>query len=197
MCFLDKLLPQLRASGRARVISVGGAGIETARWLNIDDLNLEKPGAYGAMASQTHMAMMSTLTLERYAEMPENESITFIHNNPGIVRTGNLYRGFDEGSWGSWAAAIFMDPILMIVAYTFEESTERHVYQVTSGTFGGEGPRVPGVTGITTRGKESGGLFLVSGKCDSVRNEWQLTKLRERGADVVAAKVKEIIGPYT
>jgi hypothetical protein len=173
------------------------AGTERAAWLNIEDLNLEKPGAYGTWSSQTHMTMMNTLTLERYAEMPENHGITFLHNNPGIVRTGNLYRGFDPGSWGSWAAALLMDPVLMVVGFSFEESTMRHVYQVTSGTFGGKGPRVPGVTGLTTRGMEKGGLFLVNGKCDVINNEWQLVRLRERGAEAVKAKVEEIIGPYT
>lgn len=168
-----------------------------ARWLNVEDLNLEKPGAYGSMSSQTHMGMMNTLTLERYAEMPENHGIVFMHTNPGIVRTGNLYRGFSKGSWGEWMAAVLMDPLLWLMQYSFEESTQRHLYLVTSGTFGGKGPKVPGVVGVTTRGEEKGGLFLVNGKCDTIRNERQLGILRVKGGEAVERKVVEVIGAYT
>jgi len=139
---------------------------------------------------------MNTLTLERLAETKENYSITFIHSCPGQVRTGNLYRGFKEGSWGSWMAAIFMDPILMLLAYSFEEAAERYLYQVTSGTFGGNGPRPPGITGRTTRGEETGGLFLINRYCDTVMNEKELAKLRVSAQERVCAKVQEIIGPY-
>jgi len=142
------------------------------------------------------MGIMGTLTLEHLAETKENQSIIFIHSHPGIVRTGNLFRGLKEGSWGSWMAAIFMDPILMLLAYSFQESGERYLYQVTSGAFGGRGPALPGVTGRTTRGEHTGGLFLVSYKCDTVMNEKELAKLRVTAGEAVRAKVQQIIGPY-
>lgn len=151
ICFVENLLPLLRASGNARVISVYSGGIESERRLDINDLNLEKPGAFGAIATQMHMGIMGTLTLERLAEMKENHSIVFIPNYSGIVRTGNLFRGWEEGSWGPWMAAIFFDPILMLFAYSFKESAERHLYQVTSGAFGGRGPTLPGIIGRTTK----------------------------------------------
>jgi hypothetical protein len=197
ICFVENLLPLLRKSASARVISVLSGGImEGNRLFDVNDLNLEQPGAYFIIASQIHMGVMGTLTLERIAERPENASIVFIHSHPGIVRTGNLYRGWPEESWGPWFGAIFMDPILRAFAFSFKESAERHVYQVTSGVFGGIGPKVLGIVGHTTRGKAKGGLFLVNWKCDAIVKEKEMTKLRLNAGDAVGAKVREIIGPY-
>jgi hypothetical protein len=171
--------------------------MKIARLLDVDDLNLEKPGAFGFMAPQLHMGMMNTLTLERISEKPENESIVFIHSHPGIVRTGNLFRGWKEGSWGPWLCAILLDPILMLIAISFEESGQRYLYQVTSGVFGGNGPKPDGIlAGRMTRGKKKGGLFLVSRKCDVVMNENEMAKLTVKAQDAVWEKVHEIIGPY-
>jgi hypothetical protein len=175
---------------------VQGGGLEIARLLNTNDLNLELPGAFGAMSTRMHMNAMSTLTLERLAEAKENQSITFIHSHPGIVRTGNLARGFKDGTWAAWMAATFMDPVLKLFAYSFDESTQRHVYLATSGTFGGKGPRLPGTAGQTTKGEMTEGLFLANWKCDTVMNAKELAKLRANAQEIVWAKAYKIIGQY-
>ncbi len=92
-CFTQNLIPLLRSSGRARVISVRAGGTESEWFFKPDDLLLEAPGTFGGMATMVHMVNMATLALERLAEMPENRNIVFIHAHPGIVRTGNLFRG--------------------------------------------------------------------------------------------------------
>ncbi|EAT87083.2 hypothetical protein SNOG_06019 [Parastagonospora nodorum SN15] len=193
--FTQNLLPELRASPAARVVSVLAGGMETARFLDVGDLTLEKQAAWFVARTQLHVGMMNTLTLEKLAEEPENAEIVFIHSHPGIVRTGNLFRGWDEGSWGPWLSAIFFDPILRLVAISFEESAERYLYQVTSEAFGGKGPKEC-VVGKTTRGKESGGLFLVNRKCDAVANEKEMVKLRAKAGDVVWDTVQGIVRPY-
>lgn len=195
--FAQNLLPELRASPAARVISVMAAGMENARLLDVNDLKLEKPGAWFVAGTQFHMGMMNTLVLEKLAEEPENAGIVFIHSHPGIVRTGNLFRGWGEDSWGPWLSATFFDPILRLFAISLEESAERYLYQVTSGAFGGKGLRGDGVEGKTTRGKESGGLFLVSKKCNTVANEGEMIKLRAKAGDVVWETVQGIVGPYS
>jgi NAD(P)-dependent dehydrogenase (short-subunit alcohol dehydrogenase family) len=198
ICFAQNLLPLLRSSGRARVISVRSGGMEGEFLFNADDLLLEAPGAFGPMASVRHMGNMGTLALERLAEMPENKNIVFMHCHPGIVRTGNLFRGFKEGSWGSWLAAIFMDPVMWLMAYTEEEAAERYLYQTTSAAFGGKGvPMGAGVIeGKNTKGERDGGLFLVHHTCETTLNEKKLKKLRISAQDKVWVKTQEIVGPY-
>jgi hypothetical protein len=197
ICFVENLLPLLRESAGARVISVlSGGNMEIDRLLDVNDLNLERPGAYFVFATQIHMGIMGSLTLERMAEEKDNASIVFIHSHPGIVRTGNLFRGWPEESWGPWLSSICIDPILRVFAYSFKESAERYIYQVTSGAFGGRGPRLPDIVGQTTRGQTNGGLFLVDRKCDSVLNEKEMTKLRLRARDAIWTKVREVLGPH-
>lgn len=190
------LLPLLRASGKARVISVLAGGMESADAFNVKDMNLEQPGAFGAIASQRQTGTMGTLTLEHLAEAEENQSIVFIHSYPGAVRTGNLLRGWKQGSLGPWMVAIVFNPIMWLVGYSFKESAERHLYMVTSGSFGGKGPTLPGVVGLTTKGEHSRGLFLVNQRCDAVQNEKHLAKLRVTAQEAVWAKTQEIIRPY-
>ncbi|KAI4617306.1 hypothetical protein J4E80_005508 [Alternaria sp. BMP 0032] len=198
-CFTQNLLPLLRASDRARVISVRAGGMETDWFFKPDDLLLEAPGAFGGMTTMIHMINMATLSLERLAATPENKDIVFIHAAPGSVRTGNLFRGFKEGSWGSWAAWMFMDPVIRIMTYREEEAGERYLYQITSAAFGGKGvPLREGIEeGKNTVGQKDGGLFLIWHTCETTLNEKPLARLRASGAqDKVWAKTQEIVGPY-
>ncbi|CAG5179230.1 uncharacterized protein ALTATR162_LOCUS9098 [Alternaria atra] len=198
ICFAQNLLPVLRSSDHARVMSVRSGGMEGDFFFNADDLLLEAPGAFGAMASVRHMGNMNTLALERIAEMPENKNIVFMHCHPGSVRTGNLFRGFQEGSWGSWLAAVFMDPVIWLMAYTEEEAAERYLYQITSAAFGGKGVPLGAdvVEGKNTKGERDGSLFLVHHTCETTLNEKKLKKLRVSAQDKVWVKTQEIIGPY-
>ncbi|CAN9169046.1 unnamed protein product [Alternaria alternata] len=198
ICFTQNLLPLLRSSGRARVMSIRSGGMEGDYFFNADDLLLEAPGAFGAMASVRHMGNMNTLALERIAQMPENKNIVFMHCHPGGVRTGNLFRGFQEGSWGSWLAATFMDPVIWLMAYGEEEAAERYLYQITSAAFGGKGILLGAgvVAGKNTKGGREGSLFLVHHTCETTLNEEKLKKLRVSAQDKVWIKTQEIVGPY-
>ncbi|KAF5489300.1 Oxidoreductase andH [Colletotrichum siamense] len=97
MLFTLSLLPLLRASPSPRVLTVlGGSFLSTN--LLVDDLDLRKAGNFGGMRSQTHMSIMNTLFLDRLASDPENAKITFVHNWPGAVDTGNMAR-YHAPSW--------------------------------------------------------------------------------------------------
>jgi hypothetical protein len=111
------------------------------------------------------------------------------------VRTGNLFRGFKEGSWGPWVSAVLIDPILWLATYTEMEAAERYLFQITSGAFGGKGPILEGAVGKTTRGKKKGGLFLVHHTCDTTVNEKRMERLRVSAQEKVWVKTQEIIGP--
>ncbi|KAI6784039.1 short chain dehydrogenase/reductase family protein [Emericellopsis cladophorae] len=96
MMFILQLLPLLRQAKAARVISVLGGGLLERPSIDLDDLDLKKPGSFGAMQSQVLSATMNTAALERLAA--DSPSITFIHSCPGSVDTGNVRRGFEPDS---------------------------------------------------------------------------------------------------
>ncbi|KAF9879554.1 short chain dehydrogenase reductase family protein [Colletotrichum karsti] len=91
MLFTLSLLPLLRASPSPRVLTVLGGSVLSNK-LIVDDLNLERPGNFGGIQSQAHMNTMNTLFLDRLSTDPMNDNITFVHNWPGAVDTGNMDR---------------------------------------------------------------------------------------------------------
>lgn len=196
MCFVENLLPQLRASGSARVVTVGAGGMEMARTLDVNDLDLEKPKYFYGASVQFHVGIMNTLYLESLAEKKENESVVFIHSHPGIIRTGGVFRGWQDWKLGMFLATYIMDPMLRLIQFSFEEAAERYLYVVTGGAFGGKGPKLAGVEGRTTKGEAKGGMFLSSKTCDTVLNENELAKLRPIAQEAIWTKTRDTIGPY-
>ncbi|KAF4908011.1 Oxidoreductase lepF [Colletotrichum viniferum] len=116
MLFTLSLLPLLRASPSPRVLTVlGGSFLSTN--LLVDDLDLRKAGNFGGMRSQTHMSIMNTLFLDRLASDPENAKITFVHNWPGAVDTGNMAR-YHAPSWLSPApVTVLLKPVFWVLEH--------------------------------------------------------------------------------
>ncbi|KAK2039235.1 hypothetical protein LZ31DRAFT_545620 [Colletotrichum somersetense] len=209
MLFTLHLLPLLRASPAPRVLTVlagsmlrgGGAG------LLLDDLNLEGPGAFGGVRTQTHMAVMNTLFLDRLSAegKPGDDQggaaagITFIHNWPGAVNTGNAERYHSPSLWSPAPLTALLRPLFLVAGFGEKEAGERHLYLATSGDIGGGGgPRVrDGEGGRNTRG-EGGrqGLFLVDHKCEVVDKSEIVKELRGEAQGKVWEKTMEILGPY-
>ncbi|OLN96560.1 Dehydrogenase/reductase SDR family member 13-like protein 1 [Colletotrichum chlorophyti] len=196
MLFTLVLLPLLRLSPSGRVLTVLG-GSMLSNDLFLDDLNLEKPGNFGGVRTQTHMNIMNTLFLDRLAHEPGNESISFVHNWPGAVNTGNLAR-YHTRSWRSPVSwTVLVTPLLWLVGFGEKEAGERHLYVATSGRFGGKGPMVDGKGAESgARRKGGGGLFLVNNKCDVSYKEDVLRELRAEARGKVWDKTMEILGPY-
>ncbi|KAK2777841.1 short chain dehydrogenase reductase family protein [Colletotrichum kahawae] len=194
MLFTLALLPLLRAAPSPRVLTVlGGSFLSTN--LLVDDLDLRKAGNFGGVRSQTHMSIMNTLFLDRLASDPENFGVTFVHNWPGAVDTGNMGR-YHTPSWLSPApVTVLLKPVFWILGTGGREAGERHVYNATSGRFGGMGPRDGGKVEKGTGGEEGRGLFLVGRGCEVVDRGSVLEELR--GAQgVVWGRTMEALGPY-
>ncbi|KAK2059374.1 hypothetical protein LY76DRAFT_570909 [Colletotrichum caudatum] len=209
MLFTLHLLPLLRASPAPRVLTVlagsmlrggGGAG------LLLDDLNLEGPGAFGGVRTQTHMAVMNTLFLDRLSagepvDEGEGAGITFVHNWPGAVNTGNAERYHSPSLWSPAPLTALLRPLFLVAGYGEKEAGERHLYLATSGDIGGGGgggSRVrDGEAGRNTRGEEGRrGLFLVDHKCEVVDKREIMEELRAEAQGKVWEKTMEILGPY-
>ncbi len=193
MLFVLHLLPLLGEAEAPKVVSVLGGGLERAT-IDLDDLDLKKPGNFGSMKAQMQYAAMNTTTLEKLAN--DNPNVTFIHSWPGWVNTGNVRRGSDPNSIMAWFIWLILEPLISLFAFSDEESGQRHLFQSTSAAFGGRGVLWKGKPGINSLEKPADGLFLVNLKCDCTPNAKVMPLLREKALGKIWDHTQEVLRPY-
>lgn len=192
--FALHLLPLLNEAKAPRVVSVLAGGLEWAT-IDLDDLDLKKPGNFGAMKAQTQFSGMNTMTLEKLAN--DSPNVTFIHSWPGWVNTGNVRRGLDdEYSIFAWFVWLILEPLIRLFSISDEDSGQRYLFQSTSAAYGGRGIRWMGKPGINSLGKSAEGLFLVNYKCDCTPNTKAVSSLREKAQDKIWYHTEQVIKPY-
>lgn len=187
-----------RAKAGGRVVSVLGGGLEReGAVLDAEDLGMEKAGTWSGFRAQGQYVVMNTLGLERLAEAPGGEGVTFVHAWPGLVSTGNVRRGHEEGSVGAWLAWA-VEPLFGVLGTRGAVCGQRFLFVCTSAMFGGRGVVTwEGGKGVNSRGEEGEGLFLVNYKGDCTPNGKVLARLRETGVqDKVWEHTKEVLKPY-
>ncbi|KAK0729626.1 hypothetical protein B0H67DRAFT_638223 [Lasiosphaeris hirsuta] len=194
MLFILRLLPLLSASDAARVISVLGGGMETTHLIDLDDLDLKRPGNFRVYRARPQYIAMNTMTLDKLAS--ENPDIAFIHSSPGAVNTGNVRRGWDANSIVGAVFSGLVEFLTWLIGFSDDESGQRHLFDSTSAAFGGRGMPWTGKAGITTTGKSAGGLFLVNNKCDCTPNAKVVGQLREKGQEKLWDHTQILLGPY-
>lgn len=195
MLSIIHLLPLLSAAEAPRVVNVLAGGLERAT-INLDDLDLKKPGSFSGMKAQIQYGAMNTATLDKLAS--DNPDVTFIHSWPGWVNTGNVKRSSDPNSksiW-TWFVRFILDPFIRLIAIRDETSGQRHLFQSTSAAFGGRGVPWKEKPGINSRGGTANGLFLVNYKCDCTPNQKVISLLREKAQDKIWDHTQEVIRPY-
>ncbi|RFU78061.1 short chain dehydrogenase reductase family [Trichoderma arundinaceum] len=193
MLFALHLLPLLSKAETPRVVSVLAGGLEKAT-IDFDDLDLKKPGNFGGVKGQMQFTTMNTAFLEKLAN--ENPAVTFIHSWPGWVNTGNMRRGWDEGSILARVFWFVLEPIVRLFGFSDEESGERHLFLTTSAAFGGRGVPWKGKQGVNSLEKAQDGLFLVNYNCDCTPNAKVMPLLREKGQEKIWEHTHEILRPY-
>lgn len=194
MLFVLHLLPLLGEAEAPKVVSVMGGGLELTT-IDLDDLDLKKPGNFNFIKAQTHYAAMNTTTLEKLAN--DNPKITFIHSWPGWVNTGNVRRGLDDpNSIMAWFVWLILEPLIGLFAISDEVSGQRHLFQSTSAAFGGRGVPWKGKPGVNSLGKPADGLFLVNYKCDCTPNAKVMLWLREKALGKIWNHTQEVLRPY-
>ncbi|KAI1169207.1 hypothetical protein F5B18DRAFT_13601 [Nemania serpens] len=193
MLFIQTLLPLLNEAKSARVVSILAGGMERAA-IDLDDLELKKPGnLYGVRAQMLYTAM-NTMTMEKLAA--GNPRVTFIHSSPGWVDTGNVRRGIDmSSSWGLFVS-FFLGPLIGLVGFSGEESGQRYLFQCTSAAFGGRGVPWEGKPGVNSLENQGNGLFLVNSKCNCTLNAKAVSSLREKALLKIWDHTQETFGPY-
>lgn len=193
MLFIMHLLPLLSKAEAPKVVSVLGGGLEKAT-IDLEDLDLKKPGNFGAMKAQLQYLTMNTATLDKLAN--ENPDITFIHSWPGWVSTGNVRRGRDPNSFMDWIVWLFLEPLITLFSFNDEESAQRHLFQSTSAAFGGRGVPWKGKPGVNSRHRHTDGLFLVNYKCECTPNAKVMSTLREKAQEKIWDHTQEVLRPY-
>jgi NAD(P)-dependent dehydrogenase (short-subunit alcohol dehydrogenase family) len=194
MLFILHFLPLLSGAEAPKVVSVLAGGLERMI-INLDDLDLKKPGNFGFMQAQTQYGAMNTTTLEKLAN--DNPSVTFIHSWPGSVNTGNVRRGLDADSIiMAWVVWLVLEPLIRLFSSNDEVSGQRHLFQCTSAFFGGRGVPWKGNLGVNSWNKQADGLFLVNYKCDCTPNAKVVPLLREKAMARVWDHTQEVLQPY-
>jgi NAD(P)-dependent dehydrogenase (short-subunit alcohol dehydrogenase family) len=191
--FVLHLLPLLGEAEAPKVVSVLSGGLEWAT-INLDDLDLKKPGNFSGMKAQMQYGAMNTTTLEKLAN--DNPNVTFIHSWPGWVNTGNVRRGSDPNSIWAWFVWLILEPLIGLFSFSDVESGQRHLFQSTSAAFGGRGVIWKGNPGINSLEKPANGLFLVNYKCDCTPNAKVMPLLREKAQGKVWDHTQEVLRPY-
>ncbi|KAK5044638.1 hypothetical protein LTR84_010652 [Exophiala bonariae] len=194
MLFTTLLFPLLGLSENPRVVSVLSGGLERVTSINLDDLDLKKPGNFGGVAAQGQYGTMNSIYLDKLAT--NHTDITFIHSWPGAVNTGSVRRGFGPNSIMVWVIRLLLEPLLALVSYSDNESAQRHLFQSTSAAFGGRGIPWKGKPGVNSREQETTGLFLVNHKCDCTPNTRVIPVLREKAQTKVWDHTQEVLRPY-
>ncbi|KAK4228862.1 oxidoreductase andH [Podospora fimiseda] len=190
--FIRELLPLLKQY-KGRVISVLGGGLEKPFSISdVNDLELrEKGSGFLGYKAQTQYVAMNTLGMEVLAR--ENRDITFLHSWPGIVSTGNVWRGLDDRrSWLGWFIWLVVEPLIKFFGTSEEDCGQRFLFQCCSGLYGGEEERVVEWEGEKGKSTEGGGLFLVNYKCQCTPNENNLKVLREKAQEKVWEHTLEV-----
>jgi NAD(P)-dependent dehydrogenase (short-subunit alcohol dehydrogenase family) len=193
-CILQ-LMPLLEAAEAPRVVSVLGGGLERATAVDLEDLDLKKPGNFGGIKAQIQYTSMNTMALDKLAV--DNPNVTFIHSWPGWVNTGNVRRGRDPNSVLGWIIWIFLEPLIALFSFSDDESGQRHLFESTSAAFGGRGVPWKGKPGVNSLEKQANGLFIVNYKCNCTPNAKVLPLLREKAQDKIWEHTLEVLRPYS
>lgn len=193
--FVSHLLPLLKKSESPRVVSVLGGGMERTTSINVDDIDLKKPGSFRITTAQPHYVALNTVFLDKVAS--EHPDVTFIHAWPGMVNTGNVWRGLHASQsilyWLIWG---LLNPLIRLISSTDEVAGQRNLFLCTSAAFGGRGVPWTGETGTSTLGKSDEGLFLANYKCDSTPNTKVISVLRERATAKVWEHTHKVLRPH-
>ena len=174
-------------------ISVLGGGMESGS-IDLDDIDLRKPGTFGGAKAQSHYIKLNSIVLDKLAA--ENENVTFIHAWPGWVNTGNVNRSFDSTTWFGWLAETLLGSLIAVFSIRDDNAGQRYLFQCTSAAFGGRGVPWTGKAGMTARETPAGGVFLVNYKCDFTPNAKNMAALRNNAQQGVWNHTMEVIAPF-
>ncbi|OBR05276.1 Short chain dehydrogenase reductase family protein [Colletotrichum higginsianum IMI 349063] len=202
--FISRLLPKLQAAVktgpghyRPRVISILAAGYESAD-LFLNDLTLKEPGRFSIPAYARHVATMVTISMKRFAEQSENQSIVFVHAHPGRVATELLKKSWGD-KWDPSAPPAAAPSAGNFDRFTLEEAGQKALYLMTSAEYGGTGVGISKErSAASTLTHQTGGsLFSVNDKMEYLQQDSLLSALEAGGAvEAIWHHSEETLAPW-
>lgn len=178
VAFTLHLMPLLEKAEAPRVVAVLAGGMEKVSAINVEDVELKKPGNYTFMKARPQICMLVSIGLDKLAS--DYPHVTFIHSWPGQVNTGNVWRGIDNpNGWLGWVVWLFLEPLIRLISFSDEEAGQRHLFQCTSAAFGGRGTSWQGKPGLNSLNAQENAVFLVNYKRDCTPNAKVMATLRK------------------
>lgn len=193
IAFILHLLPLLNEAEAPRVVSVMAGGFEKAT-IDLDDLELRKPGSFNLYNARMLNTTITSTTMEKLSE--ENPNITFVHSSPGWVDTGNVKRGAGSTGIVFWLVWLFLEPLIRVFSQSDDYSGQVHLFKSTSAAFGGRGIRWDGKAGVNTLDEPANGLFLVGSSGDCTANAKVMASLRKVARGRIWDYMQAVLKPY-
>lgn len=179
--FLTRLLPLLQNADCPRVVSVLAAGKE-GPLINGD---LELKTHYSFSNSANHSSTLTSLFLEEAAA--RHPTVSFVHEFPGVVKTGLLTGAFP--SWMKWMLEHTIIPVMTPFMVSLQEAGERLVFHATSARYPPRqvagGSKIAGVTlsdgvEVAKGANKEAGAYLLEWNSEETEGKI-MAKYREEG----------------
>ncbi|THY44393.1 hypothetical protein D6C98_08215 [Aureobasidium pullulans] len=130
MRFTTNLLPLMRSSEAAHVISVFGAGLEQMKDWDENDMSFRNAKRYNMSRARTHVIVMKTLFMEKLAAQNTGK-VSFVHVYPGLVITP-AFGNQDLPTWFRAVWTVAKPFVKYAIAISPEEIGERILYLSSS-----------------------------------------------------------------
>ncbi|THY15916.1 hypothetical protein D6C85_05258 [Aureobasidium pullulans] len=192
MRFAINLMPLLRASEAAHVISVFGAGLEQIKDWDAQDMSFRDAKRYNMSRARTHVVVMKTLFMEKLAVQNAGK-VAFVHLFPGVVITP-AFGNQDLPGWFRAMWTVAKPVVRYAMAISPEEIGERILYLASPALPPRDAPSATekgsGKPATSTDGVIGGGAY-------ACKHDAETIDLISKYKGLKAAKIDEKVWDHT
>ena len=191
---ITHLLPLLRKSPYARVISILAGGLETHPE-TLYKLHAADPGLRSTFSLRSVAATQPSYTTYMLDRLARENNVVFIHNHPGVVATDIFRTSWSEdgvaGTVWRGVARYVVAPVLRVFALAPEVAGERGLFLLTSGVYAGEDE------GEVDDGRRGRGAYVVDWCFRTVNRDKFISEMESTGmGEVVWKHTMEVLAPH-
>ncbi|THW42694.1 hypothetical protein D6D21_05722 [Aureobasidium pullulans] len=185
MRFTTNLLPLMRSSEAAHVISVFGAGLEQMKDWDENDMSFRNAKRYNMSRARTHVIVMKTLFMEKLAAQNIGK-VSFVHVYPGLVITP-AFGNQDLPTWFRAMWTVAKPFVKYAIAISPKEIGERILYLSSSALppkdFHARAGDKPIKLAMSTDGIIGGGAYACKHDAETIDVQAKYKSLRASNAD--------------